>query len=143
MFGTQDIGMFVIAATQVLTLVALFAKLTGKPERRELSPQPFSVRPDLDPSEKFSAISHMHADMLSKGEHDKLCDRRAEQIVRLERSIEDIREMFQAGMASYDVKAEDRARRLHARVDSLVTPLNQLIGKFDNHMESHRKRGDA
>lgn len=137
------IGFIVLGSVQVLNLLVLFLKLSGKPERREIFPSPLSVRNDVDPNEKFAQADHEHSDLLSRTDHEKLCEHRTRETVRVERSIEDLRETIIEFQKESTAREEARTRRLHERIDAFAQPLNQLIGRFENHMEYHRKRGEG
>jgi len=134
---TSAIGYIVVGLTQLLTLVLLYKKITATSERRDITPQPFRVREDEHPDKKFAARGHDHPDLLTKTEHEKLCRVRGDEITRIERSMAGVSKSLRA----IESAAENRARRLHERIDNIVTPLNQLIGKVENQSEAIRKGG--
>jgi DNA anti-recombination protein RmuC len=139
----QTISIGAAVLVQIATLFLLVNKFTVKKESSEIGPQPFAVRNDVDPVEKFAPRIHEHSQYLTRGEHESSCATRSHQIEKLEQSINHLSSKLETGLQAIDKKADDRSRRLHERIDGLVQPLNQLIGKFENHMESHRKRGES
>lgn len=138
MSDAQAIGSLVLAATQLLTLVVLFRKLSGK-ETREITPQPLSVRQDLDNADRFASKAHDHLALLSKDEHEKICGERKKDMDRNNHALDGLKQ----AVNDMEKGNEDRARRIHARIDSLITPLHQLIGKVENHIAEHKKGAPA
>ena len=153
MSEASGIGTFVIAAIQVLTLVGLWLKLSGK-EKRTISPQPFSVRPDLDPADRFAPLDHEHAALLPRDEHKTLCAGQIEGLRHaikhatldreaVQRQLDGMSNLIRTEFQEQERHNEERASVIHARINGISDPVNQLIGRFQTHVEEHRKGGPS
>jgi len=150
MSDAQSIGYFVMAATQLLTLIVLGKKLFGKAECREIAPQPLKVRPDLDPADRFAPRVHAHPEYLSRADHEKLCAGRIDESRHaikhatldreaIQRQIDALSNLFQTSIKELNKNDETRASLIHQRINGVSEPLNQLVGRFENHMLFHGK----
>lgn len=121
----NDTLSLVSGLTSLLTLFFLVLKFRGKPEPREITPQPLHVKEHVDP--------------LSREEHARLCAKRDAEITRIHERIDAIAPQITTVFAKLDETARERSNTLHNRIDAIVTPLNVLIGKVDTHIKEHRK----
>jgi hypothetical protein len=91
--------------------------------------------------DQFAALGHEHPAYLTRADHEQMCDGRsvtdARSMARVEQTLSDM----QQAMLDMDRKAESRAAKLHGRVDDMAKPLNQMIGRYEAHMDWHKSKG--
>lgn len=129
---------WVMIATQLLTLAVVFFKFSGRAEKREITPNPLNVRPDIPSHERFAAKSHDHPQYLLR---DDCIQRHADD----ERRVKDQTTEIKGSIASltaiineHNANAEARARRLHERVEPLPPAIAAMTSVLENHLDDHR-----
>lgn len=125
------------AVSWLLTLYLLIRKAGGKPEPREISPQPLTVRPDLPGHDLYAPKAHVHPQYMMRGDCDAkhMADERREDARANEIKVE-IR-LLGVKIDEFNKLAEERARQTHLRINEVEGVANQLKGKLDLHLQHH------
>ena len=153
MTESSNVGMFILAGIQVLTIVGLIVKLAGR-ERRTIEPQPLTVRNDPDPADRFAPKTHDHSTYMERITHEDICKERAASVSHvikhatldkeaLQRQLDNMSDVIRTSFQEQEKHNEERASLMHHRINGISEPLNKLIGRFDDHIANHRARGES
>jgi hypothetical protein len=126
------------AASTLLNLYLLIRKAAGKAEAREITPQPLSVREDRPSHDLYAPIDHGHPQYLTRAE---CAERHASEERREDVRSTEIKTMLTALGLKVDLhgqEAEERASRLHLRLDPLPPAIQSAREVLDNHLNDHR-----
>jgi uncharacterized protein YicC (UPF0701 family) len=121
-----DIGLVLIALTQIGSFLVMWRKLSGVTEARTISPQPLEVKAVGELMTR-DACREFHA-QTAKFEQARF-DEIAKQIAALTNAIE-----------RRNGEGEMRASKIHGRIDNVVESVSELRGQVSNHIHEHRNR---
>lgn len=108
------------------------------------------TKPKPSYAEQFAPKTHTHAQYLTIEAHDSQvaeCMQERRHAVKhntldreaIQRQMDHLSEIIRTEFAQQEKRNEERASLIHTRVNAISAPLNQMIGKFETHMEAHRK----
>jgi len=99
------------------TLVTAWAVLTGKSQKRDVGPQPFSVS--------------LEKETLTVGRHQELCGPLHGRVCALEKDVRVIRLKMDADKLEIIQAGEDRATKIHDRVNVAIEKIGELRGEVN------------
>jgi hypothetical protein len=130
------LGYLVAGLSLLLNLYLMARKASGRAEERIITPDPLNVAEHKPIHERFAPISHSHPQYIERGEcparHDKEEQRNKEQLADIKQSMTQIKNE----LAAHNVRAEERASLIHTRVNALLTPVAELTGRFNDHINA-------
>lgn len=132
-----NLNTWIPSAISVLTGLVLLRKLSGQTEKREIN-QPLVVKPDPE----YAAKDHIHHQYITKEDcraaHIQAGQAETGKFEAIQRQLDHMNNSFVQTLARHNDQAEERAAKLHARID----PIGELCGatnaRFDDHIEDHR-----
>lgn len=138
MIDDANIGMWLLAAGQVGTVILTWAKLSGRSEKREIQ-QPLVVKA----SSEFASKDHTHPDYMTKGDCRQFhVDARAadeDQKSVMRRQLDHFGLKLDTALAEHNRHAEERANAIHGRISSLIPNIAAVEARLEDHIEDHRR----
>ena len=139
MNDASNIGLWVMAGSQVLGFVWVLFKLSGRAEKREIQ-QPLEVKAH----EQFAPLQHQHAEYMTKADCRAFhADNRAadaERFHHIHRQLEAFTAKLDGSLSEHNKAAEARANALHGRISDLVPAIAKVEGRLNDHLENHRSK---
>lgn len=109
------------------------------------------VRPEPPYQQQFAPREHKHAEYVKKED----CEKHIEQLATesrhkvkhdtinreaLQRQVDHLSQNISSQFRRMEERNEERASLVHTRINGISEPLNQLVGKFENHIQEHNNR---
>lgn len=121
MDNATSIGVVMLAITQIAGFMLTMRKLSGVSESRRIEPQPLEVKGAPEYMTRADcARMHSQSDRYERERFDQLERRFTELTAALERR---------------NVEGEQRASRLHQRIDENTKEISHIAGTLNNHIE--------
>jgi hypothetical protein len=133
----SNIGEWVIAAGIIGNLVLVWWKLSGRKESRDITPQPLEVKA----SAEYARAEHTHDQYVLRDDDIR---RHTDEERRLNHRFGRINDHLTAIGAKIDrhaVAAEERASRVHNRIDQVEKASERAGVSIENHLSDHRAIG--
>ena len=135
--AANDLGTWLLAAGQVLTMLVMYRKLSGQTEKREIS-QPLVVKPDPE----YAAKDHIHHQYITRDDcraaHVQAAQAETGKFEAIQRQLDHMNNSFVLTLTRHNDQAEERAAKLHARIDPIAQLSQATNARFDDHIEDHR-----
>lgn len=126
MSSYTDIGLVMIALTQIGSFILVWRKLSGAAETRTIAPQPLQV--EASPEYMTRAdCTRMHAET-QRYEDAKFSG--------IEKRLADLTEAIERR----NLEGESRAAKIHGRIDGVIETVSELRGQVNNHIHEHNRR---
>jgi hypothetical protein len=120
-----------------LTGLVLLRKLSGQTEKREIN-QPLVVKPDPE----YASKDHSHHQYITKEDcraaHIQAGQAETGKFEAIQRQLDHMNNSFVATLARHNDQAEERAAKLHSRIDPIAQLSQATNARFDDHIEDHR-----
>ena len=133
-----NIGQWVMAASSVGTFLVVVLKLSGRPEKREITPSPLIVKPDPE----YAPKDHTHIQYITKEDcraaHVQAQQTETSKLEAIQRQLDHLGNTVTNTLNQHNQQAEDRAIKLHSRIDPLAVIAQSTSDRLDDHLENHR-----
>lgn len=133
-----QLGIWVLAASQVMTGLVMLRKLSGGAERREISPQPLEVKP----SPEYAPRLHEHPQYITRDDchaaHQQASQAETAKIEQVQRQIDHLSQEMKTTLTDHNRQAEARSSSLHARIDPISKLAQSTTDRLNDHFEDHR-----
>ena len=132
-----NLNTWIPSAISVLTGLVLLRKLSGQTEKREIN-QPLVVKPDPE----YASKDHSHHQYITKEDcraaHIQAGQAETGKFEAIQRQLDHMNNSFVATLARHNDQAEERAAKLHSRIDPIAQLSQATNARFDDHIEDHR-----
>lgn len=132
------VGTWVLVASQVLGFVWILVKLSGRSEKREITPSPLVVKPEPEYAER----GHAHPEYISREEcrtaHLAATQAETTKIEQVQRQLDFFIKDIKQALQKHNEQAEGRAAVLHARIDPISNLAQSTTDRLNDHFEDHR-----
>ena len=109
------------------------------------------LKPKPPAHERFAPLQHEHPAYVSRADLDKhhaACERERRHEVKhqtadreaLQRQLDHLGTSIKTGLETIERKSDERSEMLHQRISGIAKPLNQMIGRFEEHLEAARQK---
>jgi len=133
-----NIGQWIITAGLIGNFILVWVKLSGKPEKRDLGPQPFRVSAEPE----FAMKNHGHPDYISRADcramHIQAAQDGTGKIEQVQRQLDHLGTEIKGALSELSKDAETRASKLHARIDPISQLAQSTTDRLNDHFEDHR-----
>jgi hypothetical protein len=117
--------------------ITLWRNVSGKSQKRELN-QPLTV----EAAKEFAEKNHDHPQYMTRREcperHAEDERRLKQQTDEIKTSLAGISQKLSEGMEKLNTKDEERAAKLHARIDPISKLAQSTTDRLNDHFEDHR-----
>jgi predicted Holliday junction resolvase-like endonuclease len=127
------VAVVVVGVIALVPAVDTIRRWFAPTQRREIQ-QPLEVKPVAEWAPKV----HAHEEYVTRLECQKEHAENSRQIGGLRVDISELRHDVKAGLEALGRDAEERARKLHARIDPIAQSLAAVNGRVDDHLADHR-----
>jgi len=135
---SASIGTWILAGSQVLGFIWVLVKLSGRSERREITPSPLIV----EPSPQYALKDHGHPEYIiredCRSEHIKSDKAETRKFEEIQRHLDHLGNKIDATLTDHNRQAEERAAKIHSRIDPISELASATSARFDDHIEDHR-----
>lgn len=142
MSDAANIGVWVMAGSQVLGFIWVLVKLSGRAEKREIQ-QPLEVKAH----EAFAPLHHQHPEYMTKADCRQFhMDQRtadAERFSHIHHQLEAFGVRLEGSLAEHNKKAEERSNALHSRITDLVPAIARNESRLDDHIRQHERNANG
>ncbi len=132
-----NLNTWIPSAISVLTGLVLLRKLSGQTEKREIN-QPLVVKPDPE----YASKDHIHHQYITKEDcrsaHIQAGQAETSKFEAIQRQLDHMNNSFIQTLARHNDQAEERAAKLHSRIDPIAQLSQATNARFDDHIEDHR-----
>jgi hypothetical protein len=134
----SNIGQWVMAASSVGTLLVVMLKLSGRSEKREITPSPLIIKPQTE----YSPKDHIHPQYITREDcreaHQQASRLESTKLEAIQRQLDHLGNTVTNTLNQHNQQAEERANKLHARIDPISQIAQATSSRFDDHIEDHR-----
>jgi len=134
-----NVGNWIAAATSVGSFLLIILKVSGRTEKREITPNPLIVKPEPE----FAPKEHIHHQYITKDDcreaHLQASKQETSKLEPIQRQLDYMLTTFQSTLNNHNEKAEERAAKLHDRIDPISKIAQSTCDRFNDHIEDHRK----
>ena len=138
MTEATNIGQWVIAAGVIGNMLLVWWKLSGRSETRDITPQPLMVKP----SPEYAKVDHAHSQYITREEcrieNSRQQEELAQRFTTITRQVEGLNNHITTGLEALNKKDEERASKLHSRIDPISQLAQSTTDRVNDHFEDHR-----
>ena len=143
MQGATEVGIWVLVAIMLLPAIKTLVDWGrgDRPQNRQIEPQPLITQERKALKDEFAAKEHSHTQYLTR---EECGGKHTAEERRIEARITEIKEAVnQLGtkLDQHNDRAEERAAKIHARVDGISNHVSGLSGQLNNHIDHHPAEG--
>ena len=133
-----NIGQWVMAASSVGTLLVVMLKLSGRSEKREITPSPLIVKPEPE----YASKDHVHHQYITKEDcraaHVQANQTESSKLEAIQRQLDHLGNTVTNTLNQHNQQAEERAAKLHDRIDPIATIAQSTSARLEDHFRDHR-----
>jgi hypothetical protein len=138
MSDAANVGNWIAAATSVGSFLLIILKVSGRSEKREISPNPLVVKQEAE----YATKNHIHSEYVTwpycREAHQQASQSETKKLDDLKRQVESLGTSFQTTLNRHNEQAEERAAKLHDRIDPISKIVQSTSDRFDDHLKDHR-----
>ena len=128
-----NVGNWIAAATSVGSFLLIILKVSGRTEKREITPNPLIVKPEPE----FAPKEHIHHQYITKDDcreaHLQASKLETLKLEPIQKQLDYMLHTFQATLTQHNQQAEERAAKLHSRID----PISDIAKSTDARLNDH------